>query len=50
MKISDVNLEFLGHDGFLIEHMNKRIFIDPFKVSDSGKIGKADLILITHSH
>lgn len=50
MRISDLNLKFLGHDGFLIEYLDKRIFIDPFKIPDSDKIGKADLILITHSH
>ena len=50
MRISDVNLYFLGHDGFLIEYLDKRIFIDPFKLSNNDKIGKADLILITHSH
>ncbi len=50
MRIGDVNLYFLGHDGFLIEYLDKRIFIDPFKLSNNDKIGKADLILITHSH
>ena len=50
MRIGDVNLYFLGHDGFLIKYLDKRIFIDPFKLSNNDKIGKADLILITHSH
>lgn len=50
MEINGVNVEHLGHDGFLIEYMDKRIFIDPFKIPTNNKIGKADLILITHSH
>ncbi len=50
MRIGDLNLKFLGHDGFLIEYLDKRIFIDPFKIPSNNKIGKADLILITHSH
>ncbi|MBM3233259.1 MAG: MBL fold metallo-hydrolase [Candidatus Liptonbacteria bacterium] len=49
MKIKDVIIEFLGHDGFLISNSNgKRIAIDPYNVSDAA--GKADYILVTHSH
>tara|TARA_Y100000310_G_C20701159_1_gene830004 strand:+ start:5630 stop:6307 length:678 start_codon:yes stop_codon:yes gene_type:complete len=49
MDIGGVKLEFLGHSGFLITcKEGKRIAIDPYHVSD--KVGKADLILITHSH
>ncbi len=49
MKVKDVEIEFLGHSGFLISNGNgKRIAIDPYNVSD--KVEKVDLILITHSH
>ncbi|MEK6844608.1 MAG: MBL fold metallo-hydrolase [Nanoarchaeota archaeon] len=49
MKIADTEIEFLGHCGFMISNGNgKRIAIDPYNISD--KAGKADLILITHSH
>ncbi len=48
MKIKDINLEFLGHSGFLIEYQDKVIVIDPFNISENIK--KADLVLITHSH
>lgn len=49
MEIEGVRIEFLGHSGFLIECLNKKIIIvDPYNVSD--KVGKADYILITHSH
>lgn len=47
-----VNIEFMGHSGFLIECKGGvRIAIDPYNISDSaaGK-GKVDIILITHSH
>ncbi len=47
MKIGDVTLEWMGHDGFLISN-GKRIAIDPYNVSD--KVEKADVILITHDH
>lgn len=49
MKIGDVDIEFLGHSGFLITCRDgKKIAIDPYNVSD--KCPKVDLILITHSH
>jgi len=49
MEIKGVNLEFLGHSGFLIiSKGGKRIAIDPYNISQ--KIESVDLILITHSH
>lgn len=49
MDFSGVNIEFLGHDGFLITCMDgKKFAIDPYNVSES--VGKVDYILITHSH
>lgn len=49
MKIGDVVLDFLGHDGFLITGpKGTRIAIDPYNVSPG--VGKVDAILITHSH
>jgi L-ascorbate metabolism protein UlaG (beta-lactamase superfamily) len=47
MLIGDVKLEWLGHSGFLIKN-SKVIYIDPYNVQ--GKMEKADIILITHSH
>lgn len=43
-----MRVEWLGHDGFLFEGDGKRIVIDPYNVSLNA--GKADIILITHSH
>lgn len=49
MKIGEIDLEFLGHSGFLISTANgKKVAIDPFHVADT--IGKVDVILITHDH
>lgn len=49
MEIEDVRLDFLGHDGFLVTiKEGKKIVIDPYNVSES--VGKADFVLITHSH
>jgi L-ascorbate metabolism protein UlaG (beta-lactamase superfamily) len=49
MEIEGVNIEFLGHAGFLIiSKGGKRMAIDPYNVSKG--IEKVDLILITHSH
>jgi len=47
MEISGVKIDYLGHDGFLISN-GKKIIIDPYQISD--KIGKADILLITHGH
>ncbi|MEK6841654.1 MAG: MBL fold metallo-hydrolase [Nanoarchaeota archaeon] len=47
MKISGVELKWLGHSGFLI--VNKKIiYIDPYNIKDGLPV--ADIILITHSH
>ncbi len=49
MKIRGIDVEWLGHSGFIIEDQNgRRIAIDPFNIGEG--IGKVDLILITHSH
>lgn len=47
MKIGNIELEWLGHSGFLIKN-NKIIYIDPYQVTCHEP--KADIILITHSH
>jgi L-ascorbate metabolism protein UlaG (beta-lactamase superfamily) len=47
MKIGEVELNWLGHSGFLIKN-SRIIYIDPFKIKDN--LPKADMILLTHSH
>lgn len=47
-----MRIEWLGHSGFMfVNGGGKRILIDPYNVSEKVvSEGKADLILITHSH
>lgn len=47
MKINGIELQWLGHAGFLIRN-GKTIYIDPYNIKDG--LDKADIILITHSH
>ncbi|MDP3966289.1 MAG: MBL fold metallo-hydrolase [archaeon] len=47
MKVGEVEIDWLGHSGFLIKN-SKIIYIDPFKIKEG--LPKADLILITHGH
>ncbi|MDD5700174.1 MAG: MBL fold metallo-hydrolase [Candidatus Nanoarchaeia archaeon] len=49
MKAGGVEIEWLGHSGFMIKSPdNKIIYIDPYSINENSE--KADLILITHSH
>ena len=49
MEVKGVDIEFLGHSGFLITTVGgKRIAIDPYNISEG--IEKVNFILITHSH
>lgn len=49
MQIGDIEMRWLGHSGFVIKN-KKVIYIDPYSISGFEKFGKADIILITHSH
>ena len=48
VKIKDIEIEYLGHSGFLIKTEAKIIIIDPYNLSQN--VPQADLILITHPH
>ncbi|MBS3091014.1 MBL fold metallo-hydrolase [Candidatus Pacearchaeota archaeon] len=53
MEIGNIKIDFLGHSGFLVtivNGVNKKIFIDPYNLSENAVKEKADIILITHSH
>ncbi len=52
MKLNNVQLDWLGHDGFLLTDLidNRTIYIDPYELSDPTNKPKADVVLITHSH
>jgi L-ascorbate metabolism protein UlaG (beta-lactamase superfamily) len=47
LKHKDITIHWLGHDGFLIQHHEKNIYIDPFKIKSTLL---ADLVLVTHEH
>lgn len=48
MKTGAVDIDFIGHAGFVVKYKNKIFVIDPYHVSEA--VPKADIILITHSH
>ena len=43
------NIHWYGQAAFRIEDQEKQIYIDPWKLP-SGKLAKADVILVTHAH
>ncbi len=47
MEIGEIQINWLGHSGFLIQN-SKVIYIDPFQITDN--LPKADYIFLTHSH
>ncbi|MEK6813028.1 MAG: MBL fold metallo-hydrolase [Nanoarchaeota archaeon] len=48
MQMGELNIEWLGHDGFKINATNKKIYIDPYQLKTSFQ--DADVICITHEH
>ncbi len=51
VKIGNVTIQWLGHSGFLLEGDGKKIYIDPFEISEEPAFDdKADILLITHEH
>ena len=48
MKYINIDIHWLGHDGFMIKG-EKTIFIDPIQLSENIT-DKADILLITHTH
>lgn len=51
VKIEGVNIQWLGHAGFLLEGGGKKIYIDPYKIDEEPAFDdKADILLITHEH
>jgi len=45
----DINITWLGHDGYLIEKGPLTAYIDPFKLNDSA-VKPASIVLVTHEH
>ncbi len=51
VKIDSVRIQWLGHSGFLLEGDGKKVYIDPFEISEEPAFDdKADILLITHEH
>jgi L-ascorbate metabolism protein UlaG (beta-lactamase superfamily) len=48
MRFGDVELDFLGHSGFLVRHRRHTLVIDPYHVPD--RLPLADIVLISHGH
>jgi L-ascorbate metabolism protein UlaG (beta-lactamase superfamily) len=48
MDVKGVNIEFLGHAGFLIKTNGLKMAIDPYNISNKAE--KVDIILLTHNH
>lgn len=51
LTIDSVRIQWLGHASFLLEGDGKKIYIDPFEISEEPDFeNKADILLITHEH
>ncbi len=49
--IDSVRIRWLGHASFLLEGDGKKVYIDPFEISEEPDFDdKADILLITHEH
>ncbi|MCO5383054.1 MAG: MBL fold metallo-hydrolase [Methanosarcina barkeri] len=51
VQIEGVKIQWLGNSGFLLEGDGKKIYIDPYQVSQEPAFDdRADILLITHEH
>ena len=50
-EYNKIGITWTGHAGFKILHGNKKMYIDPYKLSNKYEnIVDADIVLITHNH
>ena len=50
-EYNKIGITWTGHAGFKILHGNKKMYIDPYKLSNKYEnIFDADIVLITHNH
>ncbi|MDW0294280.1 MAG: MBL fold metallo-hydrolase, partial [Nitrososphaeraceae archaeon] len=48
---NDIGITWTGHAGFKIIYGNKKMYIDPYKLSEKyDGISDADIVLVTHNH
>jgi L-ascorbate metabolism protein UlaG (beta-lactamase superfamily) len=51
LEYNNIGITWTGHAGFKILHGNKKMYIDPYKMSNKYEnIFDADIVLITHNH
>jgi len=47
----DLQIAFIGHGTLMAKFAGKTMYVDPFsRLADYRKLGKADLVLVTHDH
>jgi L-ascorbate metabolism protein UlaG (beta-lactamase superfamily) len=50
-EYNKIGITWSGHAGFKIIYGNKKVYIDPYKLSKNYKnISDADIVLVTHNH
>jgi L-ascorbate metabolism protein UlaG (beta-lactamase superfamily) len=51
VQINDIELEWLGHDGYkIVTKENVKMYIDVYKLHEKHDKNDADIILISHNH
>lgn len=51
MEFNNINIYWLGHDGYkIVNNEDKIVYIDPYKLKETHNEHDADLILISHNH
>lgn len=51
MEFNNINIYWLGHDGYkIVNNEDKIVYIDPYKLKEKHTEHDADLILISHNH
>ena len=50
-RLGDLEITFIGHGSLMFKYTGKIIYVDPYsRLTDYGKLPKADLVFITHEH
>ena len=51
IEYNKIGITWSGHAGFKVIHGNKKVYIDPYKLSKKYEdVSDADIVLITHNH
>ncbi|MDW0127638.1 MAG: MBL fold metallo-hydrolase, partial [Nitrososphaeraceae archaeon] len=50
-EYNNIGITWTGHAGFKIIYENKKVYIDPYKLSKKHEhVSDADIVLVTHNH